>query len=511
MTSKYDTSPPTPTEKYLRRKRKIGCLIWILILIVLALFLNSRCNNPKTYGNIEEHFKYGSIGSDIENGLPVELIKVLPEMFPQYLPEGENTENKDMTAFGFIQEPGRELPIGFSMRQRGVPLAGLNCASCHTGIVRESPGDKGRFVLGMPANQLRLQQFFQFLFDCVADPEFTVDNVMQEMKGHGFKPGPIDRILYSRVVIPQFQGTLLLRQKQLEQFFNDKHPKWGAGRVDTFNPYKKIQFADKYPGPIPHEESIGNSDYPSIWDQAIREKMELHWDGNNNSVAQRNLSASYGAGATRENVDLKSLARIEQWMTTLKPPKFEEYHPYVNINEAAAGRGKVIYKKYCYDCHDKNGNYVGKVVPLDESKDPGAASFIRTSEWRLNSYTEKLKDLQLDYGLKNFKKTNGYANAPLDGIWARAPYLHNGSVPTMRQLLTPEKERSKKTFLRGHGVFDTENLGIDTTIERAGGLPAWEFDTSLEGNSNQGHSGYEYGTELSDEEKDDLIEFLKTL
>jgi hypothetical protein len=66
--------------------------------------------------------------------------------------------------------------------------------------------------------------------------------------------------------------------------------------VDTFNPYKAIQFNWPLDRP-PKSELIGASDYPSLWNQAPREGMHLHWDGNNTSVDERNLSAALGARA----------------------------------------------------------------------------------------------------------------------------------------------------------------------------------------------------------------------
>lgn len=135
----------------------------------------------------------------------------------------------------------------------------------------------------------------------------------------------------------------------------------------------------------------------------------------------------------------------------------------------------------------------------------------------MNSYTEKLAGLQLAYGkgydweFKSFRKTEGYANSPLDGIWARAPYLHNGSVPTMWDLLTPEAQRNngQTTFYAGHGVYDSENMGFRTDVDAINGRPSFLFDTTLPGNGNQGHTGERYGTELSDEDKRALIEYLK--
>ncbi len=95
---------------------------------------------------------------------------------------------------------------------------------------------------------------------------------------------------------------------------------------------------------------------------------------------------------------------------------------------------------------------------------------------------------------------------PLDGIWLRAPYLHNGSVPTLRDLLTAPEDRPN-VFYRGYEVYDYVNVGFVSTgpeTEKAG----FKFETMLRGNSNSGHV---YGVELNAAEKDALIEFMKTL
>jgi hypothetical protein len=105
----------------------------------------------------------------------------------------------------------------------------------------------------------------------------------------------------------------------------------------------------------------------------------------------------------------------------------------------------------------------------------------------------------------SYSKTEGYANLPIDGTWARAPYLHNGSVPTLWDLLQPADKRPAR-FYKGYEVYDPIKLGFVSEgkeAEAAGYL----LDTTEAGNSNEGHL---FGTELTDAEKWDLIEFLKT-
>jgi processive rubber oxygenase RoxA-like protein len=96
-----------------------------------------------------------------------------------------------------------------------------------------------------------------------------------------------------------------------------------------------------------------------------------------------------------------------------------------------------------------------------------------------------------------------YKARPLDGIWATAPYLHNGSVASLYQLLLPAAQRDVKVYV-GSREFDPRPVGL---VNRPGpGI--FELDTRLSGNANSGH---EYGTGLSDAQRWQLIEYMKTL
>jgi hypothetical protein len=109
------------------------------------------------------------------------------------------------------------------------------------------------------------------------------------------------------------------------------------------------------------------------------------------------------------------------------------------------------------------------------------------------------------YEFTRFVKTNGYVAVPLDGVWLRAPYLHNGSVPTLEDLLEPVDERPT-LFYRGYDVYERGETGFvhqGAEARRAG----WEVDVSVPGNSNAGH---EYGIDLAAADKRAVIEYLKT-
>jgi cytochrome c peroxidase len=176
-----------------------------------------------------------------------------------------------------------------------------------------------------------------------------------------------------------------------------------------------------------------------------------------------------------------------------------------DIDEQAAAQGKALYAEHCASCHDWQGNEIGQVTHI---------VYVGTDPKRLESFTEDLVANQNTLGagqwwrFRHFRKTHGYANMPLDGIWARAPYLHNGSVPTLRDLLNNPADRPQE-FYRGDDEYDPHNVGFrsDRAVA-ADGRKLFKFNTRLPGNHNGGH---QYGTELSPQEKNDLLEYLKTI
>ncbi len=102
--------------------------------------------------------------------------------------------------------------------------------------------------------------------------------------------------------------------------------------------------------------------------------------------------------------------------------------------------------------------------------------------------------------------SNKYKARPHNGVWATGPFLHNGSVPTLTELLKKDTERVKEFYV-GSWTFDATNVGI-TSVPEEGGVKHFLFKTTLKGNSNAGHN---FGTNLTPEQKKQLIEYVKTL
>jgi hypothetical protein len=516
-------APITAVQESLRQRGRLRLPLYLLLMLVflvgiagtaLGVKLLWQVSQHRTphYADIVEHFKYGSIGAEPNSGIPYRIWQALPKLFPDEF-KGRN----DYAAFGFLYENDangrqRELPIGISQRTyRGVDVVWFNCATCHTGTVNvpatgAQPATR-RVVAGMPSNNLDLHRFVAFLLEAGADERLSPDRLIAAINETGPSLGPIEKALYRHYIIPMLREGLVLRRSRLTPLLAQQAP-WGPGRVDTFNPYKLIQA--KLPlSSLEPKELVGTSDFPAIFWQGPREGMNLHWDGNNKSLNERNLSAAMGAGVTPDTVDHESIERVAKWLLDLRPPP-SPYQP----DTAAVARGRDIYMRACAACHGYQGEqgYLFRGETLGQVE-PNAK--LGVDPHRLDSYTERFRAVQLSeffkdtpYQFKEFKKTDGYANAPLDGLWLRAPYLHNGAVPTLADLLEPPEKRPQ-TFVRGIDMLDANRGGFVAPPCGSDPLPAGAvcFDTRRPGNGNGGHL---YGTDLPANEKADLLAYLLT-
>jgi hypothetical protein len=265
----------------------------------------------------------------------------------------------------------------------------------------------------------------------------------------------------------------------------------------------------------------------------------------------RNLIASVAAGAKLEILDengdllpeadrymsssrAADLESLESAMEGIGAPKWPGY-----IDAAASKRGGKLYQENCTSCHDGArwvaGSRYGErlkelpLFPLETiGTDPNnARSFART----VDASAIGLGTVTVPEGLafissqilnkqgatpsrsNDLRAPQAYRARPLDGIWAAAPYLHNGSVLSINELLGPVSERRTSFKLSVQPELDAKVLGF---VEPAEGF---EFDTTQTGNSNAGHEFRDapantkgvIGRALTEQERSDLIEYLKTL
>jgi cytochrome c2 len=464
---------------------KSRCLILLGALTAYAATVGIRTAAPVVaQSSDEEHFKYGSVGIEDNEGFPYWIWQVLPDLCADKLPGPGG-----YASLGIVWEPNREMPVGFSKKDfwTGTRVA-VNCAFCHVASWRRAAGDPPTLVASGPGNLINPQGYVRFLQACASDPRFTVDNVLAAIDRRT-KLSATERLTYRLVLVPAVRKALI-KQKG-EYAWMDSRPPWGPGRIDPFNPVKFRMLN------VPLDQTIGNSDMMPIWHMDGRRGQALHWDGLSVSLRETVLAGALGDGASRKSIDLASLERVETWSKTVKPPAY----PFP-VDAGLAAKGRPVFDAQCASCHRAGDARTGQVIPLAE---------IGTDRHRLDMWTAQSATSYNAFAdgyawdFKGFQKTDGYVAVPLTGLWLRAPYLHNGSVPYLAEILEPVDRRTK-VFYRGYDVYDPARVGF--VSEGPAAARGFRFDTSVRGNANQGHL---YGVQLSPEEKRALVEYLKTL
>jgi mono/diheme cytochrome c family protein len=249
-------------------------------------------------------------------------------------------------------------------------------------------------------------------------------------------------------------------------------------------------------------------DAPPFWN--VRRKHHLYADGF--AVKSHRLLVQFvmlprNSGETLRGWEAE-FRDILAWIESLEPPRY----PWP-IDGPRAEVGRLVFEENCARCHGTygdQGRYPNRIVPLDQ---------VETDPARLNSlsvaHRRKMQDGWFgDYGRESYiLEPGGYVAPPLVGIWASAPYLHNGSVPTLWHLLRPS--RRPIVWRRTEDGYDKSRVGLEVTIfdempsSAASTAEKREyFDTHQPGKSAQGHP---FPDALTDDEKEAVLEYLKTL
>jgi len=520
-------------------------------------------------------FMYGSIGAERDSGIPYWIVYVLPRIFPDKLPGPGG-----YASFGLAWDQGKDLPIGFTTKVIGFKRVAQNCALCHTASYRTKPNELPTFVPTGPAHTFNLEAFFRFLVNCAKDSRFSSDNLMSEINQSKPKDFTfIDGLIYRYILIPITKKRLLALEPRLAWIYRhdppENWPDWGRGRDDAMNLTKYFLTDSKV------DDTFGPTDMPSIWnlkkykinDQKElipafdscgkgygRTRMNLAGDSCNarSVIIDSALGLLHGAPPSNQKF-LDEVKWLEDYASNYPSPPY----PF-KIDDAAAWRGQATFIRECARCHASA--VTGTVMSLTE-KDPQTQQFLGTDRTRIDSWN-KDGAIHANEAVRHFGISReglvqdnpvGYVRSFLDGIWLRAPYLHNGSVPTLRDLLKPAAARPK-VFYRGYDLYDPCDAGFVSLEAQADRLedqadlppdpsgcvkgtavstadpakaakrrwwkdalravtpyevrvprPCKQDETApcyAEVRSN-GNGGHEFGVALPDNEKDDLIEYLK--
>lgn len=461
-----------------------------------------------------------------------------------------------------------QLPIGFALDKQAIPeggvSVGLTCAACHTADVTVQ-GKRVR-VDGGPAN-LDFDTFFSDLASAVHRTSYD-PAAFQRFAARLIPERTSARIDTLRTQFAKFQtlmsGEAVIRRPAhpsgfgrvdaLTQIINS------LAVVAQKDPLNVV--APNAPTSYPHLWLTPQLEFVQ-WNPIASSPI-----GRNGGevLGVFGTSRLHGAEPRRYESSLliRELGLLEKWVDMLKPPKWNE-SVFGAINRDLAGQGKVLYEKHCVSCHtvepyrmtDPAKNQFGKrfieIGRVDYRKvgtDPlyvqallertvrtnaatraanGGQEIVPALQFFLNAVGPVIERAmneaqippaeRLDLSGYRFRppvrpgeKPQPYVPpsfadlkaGPLAGIWATGPFLHNGSVPTIDDLLKPASQRPAE-FSTGFRELDRDRLGFIST-------PApgrHKLNTKLPGNGNQGH---EYPRQpLTPEERNALIEYLKSL
>jgi len=487
--------------------------------------------------------------------------RLLPTAWLKALEQAGSTQrfmaNEHLDALGFLlQSPTPANPAGFPLGftheadAQGSDWTGLGCAACHTGEVRYRGHrirlDGGQGTLDFNAFEGALVDSLQAT---VADPA-KFDRFATALGA-----GSEHRDALKRDV-GALADSIAARHRM-----NQVAVPYGHGRLDAFGQIFNaiaVQFLGE---PENRRAPDAPVSFPMLWDAAHLDVVQ--WNGSapnagpgpllqNVTTAlavygSLDVSGHDGIDGYPSSIDFAHLAQIQDDFYALKAPQWPA-DLFGALDGARVAHGAQIYAQQCVSCHvlsdrnDPRRQLKATITPVDDvGTDPRMVRNFLDSTSRSGAFeghklgvvagpplgaTAQTSDLVVHAAvgaalrhplasvrdaLAGYHKVikdaidahgNGYKARPLGGIWASAPYLHNGSVPSLVELLKPPAER-----VRSFGVgreFDPQTVGLAI----ADGTSSEVFDTRLVGNSNVGHA---YGTTLADADKRDLLEYLKSL
>lgn len=246
------------------------------------------------------------------------------------------------------------------------------------------------------------------------------------------------------------------------------------------------------------------ADIPALWH--MQKKNALYYTGVGRGDFTKLLFQASVLGikdSTAARLAQQNFEHITAWIRTIEPPKYPK-----EINTELVKAGKLLFQKKCQSCHgtyDYPETYPNKIVSLDVVKtDPLYAAYAVDSkivQWYNKSWFATSEPQSW------FEPEQGYMAPPLDGVWSTAPYLHNGSIPTIYNLLNSKTRPKYWKRSDNTAKYDWEKVGWENKYR--GGIKDHNvYDTSLPGYGNQGHT---FADDFTETERMAVIEYLKTL
>jgi hypothetical protein len=418
-----------------------------------------------------DFFLHGSMSAEM---IPESVLRAFIEIYPDLF------TTSDLTHLGLIPDPKFGWPVGLSRANvkhlGGLPALGINCASCHLAQITSKSVNQPIRVLGTTSH-FDVEKFFGSILAATfktSDPANTKKFLAVYLNAD---PKKFDSVWQNQEqqIIAAIRSDALgakaaepgelhkNRQCRHAAVIRTKHRSGGphASHVEAF-PHMRaaLHVSDQPPDKAPPFSGPGRNDvfgllaagllnlpqpyspikFGLVWN--VEKRTWVHWDGNTKSPIARNLLASLGLGAPlhgkRADLQFEMVKRQTDLTEKIRPPRY----PFA-VDRAAARRGAPLFASNCNSCHGGP----------ESDKRLYSVAEVGTDPHRAGMFTQKLAD-----GFNRFlaeleaegyqppkemgvRSTGKYFAATLSGVWARSPYLHNGSVRTMQDLLTRPQQR----------------------------------------------------------------------
>lgn len=477
-------------------------------------------------------------GDEYQYGIPEKVFKLNFSRFSKNkLWELGNIPSPSSDAYltEFRRDVGKfkKLPLGLSSFERdGEKLVNTNCFSCHAGVVA------GKVIAGMPStnfdphNQIVQTDLLDKLYS-------NPDSFFQKLGRKVLLNKVQDRALkgfmdYYKKIVKKASRATLIR--------GDNSGPWVvwytlAKMSDVESGLKvDLDLMSEFEQTVLDLIQLPNVNPSPWWNLKYKERSFWLADVSHHSATTFSLNLLDQHPNNIDTMD-ERLERTEKHLTYARNIKSPEY-PY-EIDFQKAARGREIFmgaKGRCYKCHgeyDESGElvYFPERSPRDVKTDPAYALAVS----KMSKMVEKAQDIFKDklewYAAGEetvARKVNkvGYAPPPLKGIWASAPYFHNGSVPTLEAVLNSKKRPAIWQMNIDPFAYNQNEVGLvykevqnqeyeemknkhkTNSLREKHLIYRRIYNTQEFGRSNRGHTK---GDHLSDSERADLIEFLKML
>lgn len=399
---------------------------------------------------------------------------------------GRNTENADLPYF-----------MSFAAAPSGVKVVTTNCLFCHAsalgGSVILGLGDANRSFAGSGVFGI---------------PSEALSSLASALKPE--EQQELARFISRLDAIAPFTRTDTVGMNPADQLFGGLAAHRDAVTLEWLETPKPDALSNDVLGIF--------TDVPPYWNMYRRERMFYSGFGRGDHARIMMASSLLCMEDASEAVAIDAyFPDIQAYITSLRAPSYESVSGKT-IDAARATRGRSLYASTCQRCHGgrrDEGAAPRAFVPYAEiGTDPAYAESTTVGSQR-NSAVAYYYDFfnaswYGTHGAKGRLSPNpepGYSPPPLDGIWATAPYFHNGSVPVLEAVLDPSQRPRiyRRSTDPSRYDFDSPGWPFEEVPEKGDDVSV--YDTTLTGYGNTGHT---FAAHLTEAQRLDLIEYLKT-